>query len=350
MLDFRAAGWRRGAHAALATGILGGLLVYCVWPWLPLPRHERHARTLVFYGFSILGDVMTQAVFPAFAELWRAQSGEHVEFSSSFAGSGTITNQAIMGVPADLLLVALEPDAVRLAEANLTPPFSWRRLPHDGTVNRSPFVILVRSGNPLGIHDFADLCRPGIRIVHPDPMTSGGAQWSILAEYGAAARAEPHDPQAGRRLLLGIWRNVVTQAASARAARTQFQNGFGDALVTYEQEGIHDRAHGKLDAEIVYPQRTILSDHTLVVLERNVRPSERALVHAFVDFLWSERAQRLFVEYGFRSVDERWNAANPAFGRIDDPFGVEALGGWSRARADIVEGVWRHQVLKELER
>ena len=350
MAEFRVAAWRRVAHAAFATVILGGLLVFCAWPWLPLPRHEHHKRTLVFYGFSILGDVMTQAVFPAFADRWRAQTGEHVEFSFSFAGSGTITNQVIMGVPADLCLVALEPDAERLAEANLTAPFSWLRLPHRGTVNRSPFVILVRAGNPLAIHDFADLGRPGLRIVHPDPMTSGGAKWSILAEYGAAVRRQPDDPQAGHRLLLGIWRNVVAQAASARAARTQFQNGFGDALVTYEQDGILDRARGKLDAEIVYPHSTILSEHTLVVLERNVRPSERALVQAFVDFLWSETAQRLFVEYGFRSVDEKWNAANPAFGRLEDPFGVEDLGGWGRARSDIVEGVWQHQVLKELER
>jgi len=337
-------------RAALPVVILGGLLVYSVWPWLPTARHPQRVRTIVFYGFSILGDVMTKAVLPAFQEMWQARTGERVEFLTAFAGSGTITNQILMGVPADLCLLALELDALRLDKAGLTGPLSWQRLPHQGTVNGSPFVVLVRPGNPQGIHDFADLARPGVRVVHPDPLTSGGANWSIVAEFGAAERQNPGDPQAGQRLLLGIWRNVVAQAPSARAARTQFGNGFGDALVTYEQDAVVDRQRGKLDADIVYPRSTIVSEHTLVVLERNVRPGEHELVQAFVDFLWSEPAQRLFVEYGFRSVDERLNAANPWFGRIEDPFRIEDFGGWPSAKRDIVDGVWKNQVLKELER
>ena len=145
-------------------------------------------------------------------------------------------------------------------------------------------------------------------------MTSGGANWAIVAEYGAGARQKPDRPELGYQLLLGIWRNVVAQAASARAARTQFENGFGDALITYEQEVLWDRAHGRLKGEIVYPRSTILSEHTLVEIERNIDPGERELIHAFVAFLWSEPAQRIFVENGFRSVDERLNTREPAFG------------------------------------
>jgi ABC-type sulfate transport system substrate-binding protein len=310
MVDLGAARWGRWVRGALPVAILGALLLYSVWPWLPLPRHEQRVRTIVFYGFSIIGEAMTQDVFPAFQAEWRARTSEHVEFSYSFAGS----------------------------------------VPHHGTVNCSPFVILVRGGNPKGVRDFEDLAGPGVKVVHPDPLTSGGANWSILAEYGAAVRRHPDDPDAGHGMLLGIWRNVVAQAASARAARTQFQNGFGDALVTYEQDGLLDLSRGKLDTEIVYPRSTILSEHTLVMLERNVRPSERELVQAFVDFLWSEPAQRLFVKHGFRSVDDALNASNPAFGRIEDPFRVADLGGWKQARHDIVDGVWKNRVLKELAR
>ena len=151
-------------------------------------------------------------------------------------------------------------------------------------------------------------------------------------------------------MLLGIWRNVVAQASSARAARTQFENGFGDALITYEQEALWDQARGRLQAELVYPSSTILSEHTLVVIERNVEPEERDLIEAFVAFLWSEPAQRLFVQYGFRSVDERFNLANPAFGSISDPFLIDDFGGWSRAKQEIVDGVWKNQVLPELGR
>ncbi len=326
------------------------LLLYALWPWLPLPARAAPPRIIVFYGFSILGDVMTEAIFPAFQRRWQDQTGEHVEFISSFAGSGTVTNQLIMGVPADLALLSLELDAQRLADAGVTPPQSWHRLPHRGVVNRTPFIILVRPGNPQGIQDFTDLARPGIRVVHPDPLTSGGANWAIVAEYGAGVRQQPNHPQAGHDLLLGIWRNVVAQASSARGARTQFDNGFGDALITYEQEPLWDQARGRLRGEIVYPQRTILSEHTLVVLDRNVAPEERALIDAFVAFLWSEPAQQLFVAHGFRSMDERLNGGNPAFGTIADPFLIDAFGGWQAAKREIVDGVWKNQILKELGR
>ncbi|MCZ7573567.1 MAG: substrate-binding domain-containing protein [Ardenticatenaceae bacterium] len=335
----------------LPAVVLGGLCLYAISPWLPLPRRATQPRTIIFYGFSILGEVMQQAIFPAFQAEWQARTGERVEFISAFAGSGTVTNQLIMGVPADLALLSLELDAQRLADAGVTSPQNWRNLPHHGVVNRTPFIILVRPGNPIGIHDFADLTRPGVRVVHPDPLTSGGANWAIVAEYGAGVREHPAlGEQGGRDLLLGLWRNVVAQAASARAARTQFENGFGDALITYEQEALFDEARGKLQAEIIYPRSTILSEHTLVVIDRNVAPEERELVGAFVAFLWSEDAQHLFVEYGFRSVNEGLNEANPAFGRIADPFTIDDFGGWARARREIVDGVWKSQVLKELGR
>lgn len=328
--------------------LLGMLLLYALWPWLPFARGMEQPRTIVFYGFSILGEVMTEAVFPAFQEAWQAQTGEQVEFISAFAGSGTITNQIIMGVPADLVLLSLELDAQRLAEAGVVAPQSWQQLPHQGVVNRTPFIILVRPGNPKNIYDFADLTRPGIGVVHPDPLTSGGANWAIVAEYGAGVRQHPDQLEAGYQLLLGLWRNVVAQAASARAARTQFENGFGDALITYEQEALRDQALGRLKAEMIYPQSTILSEHTLAVIDRNIAPAERALIDAFVAFLWGETAQRLFVEYGFRSVDEPLNQANPAFGTIADPFLIADYGGWAHAKREIVDAIWRDQVLQEL--
>lgn len=336
---------------ALAGG--AALLLYALWPWLPVPHGKdggSRPRTVVFYGFSILGEAMNQAVLPEFARRWRERTGERIEFVTSFAGSGTITNQLTMGVPAQVALLSLELDADRLAKAGVIPPGSWRRLPHGGVVNRTPFVLVVRKGNPKGIYDFADLARRGVKVVHPDPLTSGGANWAILAEYGSAARHTPpgRERQAGFETLLGVWRNVAAQAASARAARTQFENGFGDVLVTYEQDVIKDAAKGTLPGEIVYPRSTVLSEHTLVILDKNVAPSERPLIDALVAFLWSEPAQALFVQRGFRSVEERLNAGNPAFGIIRDPFLVGDFGGWQRVKREIVDGLWKERVLKEL--
>jgi sulfate transport system substrate-binding protein len=330
--------------------VMGGLLLYGLWPWLPTTSRADAPRTAVFYGFSILDHAITRDVFPAFQSRWRARTRERVELISSFAGSGTLTNQIIMGVPVDLTLLALEVDAYRLAEAGVVPHESWRRLPFGGVVNRTPIIIVVRPGNPKGIRDFSDLARPGIQVVHPDPLTSGGANWAIVAEYGAGQRAHPEDPEAGYRLLLGIWRNVVAQAASARAARTQFDLGFGDALITYEQEGIWDRARGALRGEIVYPRSTILTEHTLVAIDRNVDPHERMLVDSLAAFMWSETAQRHFVANGFRSVNDALTEADTTFKPIQDPFLIGAYGGWAAAKREIIDAVWRDRVLEELGR
>lgn len=321
------------------------LFLYATWDWLPFARAST-TPTIVFYGFSILGEAINGGIFPAFQEKWRAEGHGKVVLIGSFAGSGTVTNQIILGAPAQLVLLSLESDADRLAEARVVPAGSWKRLPEGGVVNRTPFVIFVRKGNPLGIHDFADLTRDGVRIVHPDPMTSGGANWAIVAEYGAAFRESGGQTEAGEALLAGIWNNVKAQAASARSARTQFENGFGDALITYEQEAVYDKSRGRLKADVVLPRRTILSEHTLVVIDKNVQARDRAAIDAFTQFLWSEEAQRIFVRYGFRSVREDLNAGHAEFGHIEDPFRISDFGGWQRAKKEIVEAIWKRRVMK----
>lgn len=344
-LHYRLINWQLLLNRILLGGLAGGLLLFAFWPWIsPAPKAT---RTIIVYGFSILGEVMNEGVFPAFQQAWQAETGEQVEFISSFAGSGTITNQIILGVPAEIAVLSLELDAQRLVEAGVLPGSTWRDLPNQGVLNRTPFIILVRPGNPLEITDFPDLTRPNVGIVHPDPLTSGGAQWAILAEYGSVLTTGGTAEQALRQLT-GIWKNVVAQAASARSARTQFESGFGDVLITYEQEVVSDRERGRLTGEIVYPYSTILSEHTVVVLAQNIPDADQTVVQAFLKFLWSEPAQRIFVRYGFRSLDEALNAHNPDFGDIMAPFTVADLGGWEQAKIDIIENIWKDQVLPEI--
>jgi sulfate transport system substrate-binding protein len=302
--------------------------------------------TITFYGFSILGEVMNNGIFPAFQKKWTGEGHGEATFRSSFGGSGTITNQIAMGAPAQLALLSLESDADRLADAKVISDGSWKKLPNGGVVNRTPFVIFVRKGNPLGVRDFADLTKAGVKIVHPDPLTSGGANWAIVAEYGAGMREAGGNAAAGEALLAGIWKNVAAQASSARAARTQFEQGFGDALITYEQEAVYDKSRGKLQLDVVYPKRTILSEHTLVVVDKNISAADRTAVDAFTQFLWSEEAQRIFVQYGFRSVRDDLNAGHAEFGQIQDPFHITDFGGWRRAKKEIVDAVWKQRVMK----
>lgn len=338
--------WRLLVQRAGIFILLGALGLYMAWPWL-VRSQEATPRTIVVYGFSILGEMMNEAVFPAFSAEWEARTGEQVEFIAAFAGSGTITNQAILGVPAEVMLLSLELDAWRLVENGVLSGPTWLDLPHEGVLNRTPFIILVRPGNPREISDFADLARPGVGVVHPDPLTSGGAQWAILAEYGSITQTGGTDDEAYDQLL-GIWRNVVAQAGSARAARTQFESGFGDALITYEQEAIFDRLQGRLNGDIVYPNSTVSSEHIVAVIDKNIDPEQRELIDAFVEFLWSETAQQIYVDYGFRSVDESFNEGVDYFGEIEKPFTVVDLGGWREAKRVIVDEIWKDRVLEEL--
>ncbi|HEX8097784.1 MAG TPA: extracellular solute-binding protein, partial [Pyrinomonadaceae bacterium] len=227
----------------------------------------------------------------------------------------------------------------------------WTALPQKGVVNKTPFVILVALGNPKGIRDFADLAKPGVRLIHPDPVSSGGAQWSILALYGSElikSEKQTGEKDTARALqtLRAIWRNVVSTPGSAREARTQFELGHGDSLVTYELEGLLMKQAGA-KVEVVVPQATIFSEHPAVVVDRNVTKEERPVVDAFMQYLWSDEAQRAFVKYHFRSVtNEALNAENKEFGQIQIPFGVDYFGGWAAAYPEVIEKIFRDQVQK----
>src|SRR5690606_31942632 len=140
---------RLAAERALFVAAIALLALYTLWPWLPGNRRSA-PRTLVVYGFSILSEAINQGIFPAFADEWKARTGETVELVSSFAGSGTITNQILLGVPAQVALLSSELDGWRLVDGGALSGPTWQTLPHGGVINRTPFVILVRPGNPHG--------------------------------------------------------------------------------------------------------------------------------------------------------------------------------------------------------
>lgn len=304
-------------------------------------------QQITVYGFSIMKEALERGVYPAFAAKWKRERGEDVRFVSSFAGSETITNQILQGVGADVAILSIERDAERLRQGGAVTS-DWRQLPQRGIINKTPFVILVRKGNPKGIRDFADLSKPGVDVIHPDPVSSGGAQWSVLSIYGSELiKSEQEtggrDEARALKTLQAVWSRVISTPGSAREARTQFETGYGDALITYELEGLLMKQAGAA-VDIVVPASTIFSEHPAVVVDRNVTADERPAVEAFVQFLWSEEAQRAFVQYHFRSTtDESLNESHPEFARIESPFTVEYFGGWARAYPEVIERVWRDQ-------
>ena len=346
------ASMRKTTHLRLswppvACVVLALLVASC----LPKPPAEGGDVTITLYGFSIMKESLEKAIFPGFANKWKQTHGQEVRFQSSYAGSETVTNQILQGAPAEIAILSIERDADRLKSGGFATT-DWHSFPARGIINKTPFVIIVRKGNPKGIKDFGDLAAPGIRLIHPDPISSGGAQWSILAIYGSALKnseAQFSEPDTGRavRTLSAIWRNVISTPGSAREARTTFELGNGDALITYELEALlMKEANAPID--IVIPRSTIFSEHPAVVIDKNVAANKRQVVDAFMQYLWSDEAQQAFVNFHFySSTNEALNQANPKFGKIADPFTIEYFNGWSRAYPDVIEKVFRDQLQRK---
>lgn len=328
-----------------AAGLTFGLLfVAC----LPKPPAETGGLNITIYGFSIMKEALEKAIYPGFTEKWKREHGQDVSFTSSFAGSETITNQILQGAPSHVAILSIERDAQRLKKSGFTT-VNWQTYPQKGVVNKTPFIILVRKGNPKGIRDFSDLAKPGVRVIHPDPISSGGAQWSILAIYGSELKKS--ERQAGEadkaRALLtlqAIWKNVISTPASAREARTTFELGNGDALITYELEGLLMK-DANAPIEIVVPQATIFSEHPAVIIDKNVPADKRAVIDAFLQYLWTDEAQQAFVRFHFYSVtNDAFNEANKNFGHIQLPFTIDYFGGWDKAYPEIIEQIFRDRV------
>ncbi|HKG78037.1 MAG TPA: sulfate ABC transporter substrate-binding protein [Pyrinomonadaceae bacterium] len=318
---------------------------------LPKTPGESGDITITLYGFSVMKESLESAIFPGFTAKWKQQHGQVVQFQSSFAGSETVTNQILRGAPSDIAILSIERDAQRLQKDGFVTS-DWHSFPGRGVVNKTPFVIIVRQGNPKGIHDFSDLAKPGIRLIHPDPISSGGAQWSILAIYGSELKKsekESGEADKGRALqtLRAIWKNVISTPGSAREARTTFELGNGDALITYELEGLL-MEEAKAPIDMVVPQSTIFSEHPAVVIDKNITATKRPVVDAFMQYLWSDEAQQAFVKFHFySSTNDAFNQANTAFGHIEIPFTIDYFGGWNKAYPEVIEKIFRDQVQRK---
>ena len=327
------------ATAALITALVA---VSC----LPTPPADSGDITITLYGFSIMKESLEKAIFPGFTAKWKQQHGQTVQFQSSFAGSETVTNQILRGAPAEIAILSIERDVQRLQKDGFVTA-DWHALPGKGIVNKTPFVIIVRQGNPKGINDFSDLAKPGIRLIHPDPISSGGAQWSILAIYGSELKKSEEDKPKALQTLRAIWKNVISTPGSAREARTTFELGNGDALITYELEALLMK-EAKAPIEVVVPQSTIFSEHPAAAIDKNITAAKRPIVDAFMQYLWSDEAQQAFVKFHFySSTNDAFNQANKDFGHIEMPFTIEYFGGWDKAYPEVIEGIFRDQVQRK---
>jgi sulfate/thiosulfate transport system substrate-binding protein len=260
-----------------------------------------------------------EQLIPAFQ---KTEAGKGVSFSQSYGASGDQSRAIQNGLTADVVTLALEPDMTKLVDAGLVAK-DWNSDEHKGMITDSVVALVVRKGNPKNIRGWDDLVKPGIEVIEPNPFTSGGAKWNIMAAYGAQLKAGKTHEQAVA-YLEQLFRNVPVQDKSAREALQTFVGGKGDVLLAYENEAI--TAQQKQQAvDYVVPDDTILIENPIAVLSKSRNAAKAA---AFVDFLRSPAAQTVYAQKGYRPVHEQV-AATADFPKPPGLFTIADLGGWA---------------------
>jgi sulfate/thiosulfate transport system substrate-binding protein len=300
------------------------------------------ASTITLGAYTVPKEAYEQRIIPAFKRLWKERTGKDVEFQASYVASGAQARAIVGGFEADVAALSLEGDVDLVTKAGLIK-HDWKAAPFRGMVTASIVVLGVRPGNPKGIHGWEDLTRADVDVVTPDPATSGGAMWNINALWGAGLRAGGGNEQAAIGLLERVRRRIKALDTSGRESFATFERGVGDAAITYENELLRAQREGR-KYDIVRPASTIRIDNPVAIIDANVdRHGNRAVVEAFVEFLWSAEAQAAFAEYGFRPVLPEVAAREAArFPEPEDLFTVEDLGGWQAIRDKLYapDGIW----------
>jgi len=276
------------------------------------------------------------AINAAFARSWKAQTGQDVTIRQSHGGSGKQARSVIDGLPADVVTLALAYDIDEISSRGKLLPANWQvRLPNNSAPYYSTIVFLVRKGNPKGIRDWDDLIKPGVKVITPNPKTSGGARWNYLAGWGYAQRK--YGSAAGARdYLVKLFRNVPVLDSGARGATTTFvQRGQGDVLLAWENEAflaVNQLGKGKFD--IVVPSVSILAEPPVAVVDANVdKKGTRKAAEAYLRFLYTPQAQQIIGKNYYRprnpQVAAQFKGQFPNLAL----FTIKNFGGWAKAQA-----------------
>ena len=263
-------------------------------------------------------------IIPAFQ---KTTAGKDVSFTQSYGASGDQANAIVNGLPADVVDLSLAPDVQTLVKAGLVAS-DWNKNRYNGIVTHSVVVIVVRPGNPKHIRTWNDLIKPGVEVLTPNPVTSGGARWNVLAAYGAQLKLGKTPKQAAD-YLTKLFHHVPVQDTSARNALNTFLGGKGDALLTYENEALLAQRSGQ-PVYFNIPKATIRIDNPLAVIQTS---KNKAAAQAFASFLYTPTAQRLFAASGYRPVlASAGKGFHYKFPVRPQQFTVDYLGGWAKVQ------------------
>jgi sulfate/thiosulfate transport system substrate-binding protein len=281
---------------------------------------DKGSKSLSLIGYSTPQVVYDQII----PEFQKTGAGEGVGFKSSFGASGEQSRAVEAGLKADVVTFSLEPDVTRLVDAGLVAK-DWASTPSKGLVTTSLVSFIVRKGNPKHIKTWDDLLKPGIKVLTPNPFTSGAAKWNLLAAYGAKSQGGK-DEKAGLDYLRElITKHVKVQDKSGREALQTFTSGTGDVLLSYEYEATTAQKKGE-KVDYVTPPDTIKIENPIAVTEK-AAPAAKD----FVDFVLSKPGQEKFADWGYRPVNQAvFDEHKSKFPEPAKVFTIRDLGGWKK--------------------
>ena len=299
------------------------------------PRRARAATTLLNVSYDPTRELY-RAINPAFIAAWKAKTGGEITINQSHGGSGAQSRAVLEGLQADVVTLALAADIDALAKRGLIAANWQTRLPDNASPYTSTIVFLVRAGNPKGVHDWADLLKPDVGVITPNPKTSGGARWNFLAAVAWAQRKPGANEATVEDYLRRLLHQVPVLDTGARGATNSFvQRELGDALLAWENEAwLARQEFGGGAFEIVYPSVSVLAEPPVSVVDSVAgKKGTRDTATAYLEFLYTKPAQEIIAKAFYRprdaAVARQYAERYPAFPMAT----IEDFGGWDRAQA-----------------
>jgi sulfate/thiosulfate transport system substrate-binding protein len=268
-----------------------------------------------------------QELIPAFKA---TSAGKGVSFNQSYGASGDQERAVEAGLKADVVALSLVPDIDKLVKAGKVDA-NWNKDRYQGFVTNSVVVLATRKGNPKNVKTWDDLIKPGVEVITPNPFTSGGARWNVMAAYGAQLEQGKSKQQA-LDYLKKLFEHVPVQDKSARESLQTFVGGKGDVLLAYENEAITAQQKAQ-SIDYAIPDQTILIQNPAAVTKDSKHSTE---AKAFLDFLRTTRAQNIYAGKGYRPVvaslvDKKKFPTPPGL------FKIDKVGGWSKVKDEFFD-------------
>ncbi len=272
----------------------------------------------------------------AFAAYYKEKTGDDVKISQSHGASGSQARSVIDGLEADVVSLALAYDIDAIAQSNKIPLDWQKKFQYNSAPYTSTIVFLVRKGNPKNIKDWGDLIKDGVKVITPNPKTSGGARWNHLAALAYALKHNNNDAQKAQEFLIKLYMNVPVLDTGARGATNTFvKRNLGDVLLAWENEAhLALEKLGKGKFEIVTPSMSILAEPPVAIVE-SVAQSKgtEKVAREYLEYLYSEPAQEIIAKNFYRpSNKDVLKKYSHVFSEIPDMVSVDSFGGWQEAQ------------------